>query len=104
VALGIALLALLAGGCNLRSASPTNADSTNLQIALVGDSIGEHLAKDLRIPSFGGRAGVTWAITAQPEQAGEKEKTLKETGPQVSCKVTLRRGESERRQQVSHPP
>jgi lysophospholipase L1-like esterase len=66
VAVGVALLALLTATCNLQSASPASVGSTNLKIALIGDSIAAHLAKDLRNPSFGGPTGVTWAITAQP--------------------------------------
>lgn len=64
--MGFVLLALLAGGCNQGSASPTNVDRTNLKIALIGDSVAADLAKTLRNPHFGGPTGVGWAITAQP--------------------------------------
>ncbi len=64
--LGLVLLVLLAGGCNLGAASPNNVDGTNLKIALIGDSVAADLAKALRSPHFVGPSGVNWAITAQP--------------------------------------
>jgi lysophospholipase L1-like esterase len=63
---GLALLPLLVGGCNLRSATPTSVDPTNLRIALIGDSIAAGLAETLRDHRWVGPTGVSWAINAQP--------------------------------------
>jgi lysophospholipase L1-like esterase len=66
LALSIALVALTAGGCNLRPTSSTATESSNLKVAVIGDSVAADLAKALQNPSFDGPAGVSWEITAQP--------------------------------------
>ncbi len=65
VAVGLAVLPFTVGA----GSSPANAASArrgDVKVALIGDSIAVDLAKDLRISTFDGPLGVTWAITAQP--------------------------------------
>jgi lysophospholipase L1-like esterase len=64
VGLGLAVLALLLGGGS-SSAHAAGSPPSDLKVALVGDSIGVDLAKELSNSSFAGPRDVAWAITAQ---------------------------------------
>jgi lysophospholipase L1-like esterase len=65
VVIGIAALTFMLGTGN-STVNATSARSSDLKVALIGDSIAVHLASDLRNSTIGGPHGVTWEISAQP--------------------------------------